>query len=101
MAADPVRERHGIMRPGLQLALIAAGLLLAGCPSTRNGNQAQLASACQIVKCTCLKPRPMLPQFTKEESQEVLWRQDGTAYCPEGYALERKDARSMYDRPLY
>jgi len=91
------------MKSGLLSVLIVAGAV-AGCASyfKKDPNQGDFASACQIVKCVCQKVRTsILPQFTKVEPQDVLWRENGTAYCPEGYDLQRKEAPSIYDRPLY
>jgi hypothetical protein len=91
------------MGRGLLLALSVAGAL-AGCAGAfkKDPTQGQLASGCQIIKCVCQKVRDsILPQFSTPEPQDVLWRADGTAYCPDGYNLERKDARSIYDRPIY
>ncbi|HUA56781.1 MAG TPA: hypothetical protein VMB81_31655 [Candidatus Sulfotelmatobacter sp.] len=89
------------MKSGLLSVLIVAGAV-AGCGYfKKDPNQGELASACQIVKCECLKVRTsIVPQFTKVEPQDVLWRENGTAYCPEGYDLKRKEAPSIYDRPL-
>jgi hypothetical protein len=89
------------MRPYLPLALIVVGCL-AACSLTKEGpSQAQLAHGCQIVKCQCLKTRSsLLPSFTKETPAEVLWRVDGTAYCPEGMQLETTEKPSIYDRPI-
>ena len=90
------------MRAGWLGVAIVAGAV-AGCSSyfKKDPSPGQLAAACQIVKCECRKVREsILPQFTKVEPQDVLWRENGTAYCPEGSILQRKDARSLYDRPL-
>jgi hypothetical protein len=89
------------MIPHRLLALLVLGFLTA-CAMKGDGTQEQLARACQLIKCICDKPRTsFLPTFGKEELGEVLWREDGSAYCPEGTKLERKDARSIYDRPIY
>jgi hypothetical protein len=90
------------MRRHLLLILIAAGAL-GGCGLTaKDASQQQLASGCQIVKCVCQKVRDsFLPRLSKPDPQEPLWRPDGTAYCAAGYALERRDGRSIYDRPFY
>ena len=89
------------------LWVVVAASAVAGCGGVgsyfkKDPSPAELASACQIIKCTCQKTRDsILPHFTKDEPQDVLWRQNGTAYCPEGYTLQREGAPSMYDRPLY
>jgi len=90
------------MRTVLPLAL-AMAWSLAGCGfMSKEPDQAQLAHGCQIVKCLCTPISVKL--FTLERPPpptEALWRTDGTAYCPEGMQLERKDKPSIYDRPLY
>jgi hypothetical protein len=94
-------ERRRIMRPYLPLALIVAGCVAACSWVKKDPNQAQLAHGCQIVKCECHKVRSsMLPSFTTEKPADVLWHEDGTAYCPEGMQLETKEKPSIYDRPL-
>ncbi len=89
------------MKPYLLLGLIAVGA--AGCGYLKkDATEEQLASGCQIVKCICIPVRDsILPSFSKREPVDPLWRPDGKAYCPEGQRLERKDAPSMYDRPIY
>jgi hypothetical protein len=83
------------------IALLALGLLVA-CAAKGDGTQEQLGRGCQFMKCVCTKPREsIMPTFTKVEPGEVLWREDGSAYCPEGTKLERREARSIYDRPMY
>jgi hypothetical protein len=87
--------------------VVVVASAVAGCASVgsyfkKSPSPAELASACQIVTCVCQKTHDsILPRFTKDEPQDVLWRENGTAYCPEGYTLQRKQAQSMYDRPLY
>jgi hypothetical protein len=87
------------------LLVVAVATALGGCVSEyfrKDPSASQLASGCQIIKCVCQKVRDsLLPQFHKSEPQDVLWRPDGTAYCPAGYNLERKQAPSLYDRPIY
>jgi hypothetical protein len=90
------------MGRGMLLALAVASAV-AGCGVLKKDpSPGQLASGCQIISCICEKTRDsILPQFGKGPPQDVLWRPDGTAYCPDGYNLARKDARSIYDRPIY
>ena len=40
-------------------------------------------------------------RFLSSDTVFPLWREDGSAYCAEGTKLERRDARSIYDRPMY
>ena len=83
---------------GLMAATVAGCGMFKGDPSAE-----QLASGCQIIKCVCLQASGgiMLPSLKKREVNPPLWRDNGTAYCPEGYRLERAQERSVYDRPLY
>ena len=86
------------------LLVVGVACAVAGCAGAfkKDPSPGQLASGCQIIKCVCQKTRDsILPQFTKAEPQDVLWRSDGTAYCPAGYNLEPRDTRSIYDRPIY
>ena len=91
------------MKAHLPLALvIAGGLAACGMFTKKDPSQSELGHGCQIVKCTCEKPREgLLAGLSKPETGEVLWRQDGTAYCPEGMRLENPTKSSIYDRPLY
>ena len=89
------------MKPYLLLGLIAVGA--AGCGyMKKDATQEQLASACRIVKCICEPAvrESLLPSFSKREQVDPLWRPNGMAYCAEGQRLARKDAPSLYDRPL-
>ena len=87
------------MRSYLPLALIVAGCV-AAC-AQKAPNQTELAHGCQILKCQCVKARTsLLPNFTTAKPADVLWRVDGTAYCPEGMQLQTTEKSSIYDRPL-
>jgi hypothetical protein len=92
------------MRSACPLALVAVAGWLAGCSSVfpKDPDQGKLAQGCQIVKCLCTPISVTLFTFERPaKPTEVLWRQDGTAYCPEGMQLETRDKPSIYDRPLY
>jgi hypothetical protein len=64
--------------------------LIAGC-ATKPAieDQGRLASACQLMKCTCQQPEQSI--FRKPETRPVQWRSNGAAYCPEGFVLQRPD----------
>ncbi len=70
---------------GLVLLLLASvavhGCATAG-PSTSSD---ALAGACQVRKCAC-GPEGWSP-FMAGGSAPVLWRENGDAYCPQGYEL--------------
>lgn len=68
------------------VAVAAAGLtiLIAACGIVLN-EEAELHLICQTHPCTCLS-RTVVP-FDKRASTEVLWRQNGDAYCPDGFVL--------------
>jgi hypothetical protein len=73
-------------------ALVTALLLpaLAGCsyPGGRTADQANLSLACEMAKCECRAPRSGW-SFHDDPGKPVLWRADGSAYCPAGLALSR------------
>ena len=74
------------MRAGASLALICATALLAtGCGSTKKPD---LARACALQPCICKSTSSSIFSNPKAGS-EVLWRQNGDAYCPEGHELRR------------
>ena len=67
----------------------ALSLSLAACGSTeRAGGERvpNLALACQTTACTCSAVTGSL--FEKTKTAEILWRANGDAYCPKGFALE-------------
>lgn len=67
------------------LLVCAATLLTAGCGPTKKPN---LALACGIQKCICRAESAGI--FTSSKAgTDVLWRQNGDAYCPEGYFLRK------------
>ena len=67
--------------------VMIAGLLplaLLGCTSDEE-IQARLEVACAVKKCECVsEDKPLLKPA---ERQDVLWAQNGNAYCPQGFAL--------------
>lgn len=69
----------------------AAALALQACTSRGAQDQSQLAKACEVIACSCVPKQHAL--FSTEEKQPVLWRSDGTAYCPEDAYLVRDTSK--------
>lgn len=67
------------------LLVCVATLLAAGCGQSKKPN---LALACGIQKCICRAESASIFASSKA-GKEVLWRQNGDAYCPEGYFLRK------------
>ncbi|MDE0060598.1 MAG: hypothetical protein OXI22_09425 [Defluviicoccus sp.] len=68
---------------------LAAALVLAlgACGGDGPARKApDLALACQTMDCVCTGDPETL--FAAERKTEVLWRANGDAYCPDGFALE-------------
>jgi hypothetical protein len=61
---------------------LALPLLLAACGGTGQQGSVDLAVACETSTCSCTKDGGYAPK-----SPPVLWKSDGTAYCPESYSL--------------
>jgi hypothetical protein len=72
------------MRRRIVVALI--GGALAGCAAEAEKEAARLSLACQVSRCDCISNT-----FAFFDSQPVQWKQDGAAYCPDGYHLRRLD----------
>ena len=45
--------------------------------------------ACQTIACICEATESDM--LEKPAKSEVLWRENGDAYCPEGFALRRAE----------
>ena len=73
------------MRLNLLISL-ACGLLLAACGSSGIEGSGDLTDACQLKPCVCIDE--VNSTIFDEVTSEVLWRDDGSAYCPEGHRLE-------------
>ena len=48
-----------------------------------------LALACQMRKCICKPADPAV--FSKSEDKEVMWKQNGDAYCLKGHVLRKAE----------
>jgi hypothetical protein len=76
--------RGGTMQMRRLAALLGLALpiFLAGCGAGESGS-VDLAVACETDACTCTNGGP------SAKPPAVLWKTDGTAYCPDGYSLYR------------
>ena len=68
-------------------ALILVGFVLAACQGAPPKGDPTLT--CQLATCTCVSlDRPFFGSTKKAETTEVLWRENGAAYCPDGFELQ-------------
>lgn len=65
------------------LSAIVVGVL-SGCTAAAEKEAEKLSFACQLSRCDCVSN-----SFLFFDSEPVLWKQDGTAYCREDYHLRR------------
>ena len=72
---------------GLWCSPLLVVLALAGCTGTKAGDP-DLALACELRTCACLAENASI-FATKRETTDILWRDNGEAYCPEGFVLTR------------
>lgn len=56
-------------------------IFLTACGTGKTGS-VDLAVACETETCSCTRGGGAAPK-----SPPVLWKTDGTAYCPDGYSL--------------
>lgn len=73
-------------------ALLSTGLV--SCASDEE-IQSRLAVACAVKKCICEAEDK--PVFSAPERRDVLWQDNGNAYCPRGFALAEHVEK---DKPL-
>jgi hypothetical protein len=81
------------MRAALICAILAA---LAGCVQSSETRE-RLALTCQTTKCVCVPERRAV-FVPVEPKSEVLWGQNGKAYCPEGQVLRLANHKSDFVR---
>ena len=66
---------------------VLAMLTLAACASDDAASSAaNMALACQTMNCACVKESGSL--LRKDKFTAVLWKTNGDAYCPKGFALK-------------
>ena len=83
--------RRGLVRAVLPLLL--AGGALSSCAGDRKGDP-KLAVACALKPCECTPDGA----FASGDAEPVLWRENGDAYCREGYALRLSDSAKYAPR---
>ena len=71
------------MRDKLLISLFLAGTLVA-CQEAPRPPEV-MADVCQLRKCVCAESDA--PILFSPDTTEILWRQSGAAYCPEGFEL--------------
>lgn len=75
---NAVWRRRGAIAVVVCVAAIASG-------ACTRAKEPDLALVCQLKKCVC---KPLgYTLFTKSDDREVLWKQNGDAYCAKGYVL--------------
>ena len=77
------------------LVLAALPLLLSACADDRKGDP-KLAVACALKSCECTPDGAL----ASGEPEPVLWRENGDAYCREGYALRLADTSEYAPREV-
>ena len=71
----------------MRLTLAALGLaLLAACAERTEDRQVDMALACQLNKCVCAEPDRIF--LAEKDPEPVLWKENGDAYCSEGFELK-------------
>lgn len=66
--------------------LLVLVLLLPAACAARKDSAVDLTLACQLNKCVCAAPKRLF--LESEAPQAVLWKENGDAYCPEGFKLK-------------
>ena len=66
--------------------VVPLSVAAAGCVRDANPD---LALSCQVQDCVCRSERP--PVFSRPLDAEVLWKDNGDAYCKPGWVLRRAE----------
>lgn len=80
-----IKKNFSVRYAGIFLA--TALLTSCGNNSNRPKTPPQLHLACQTIDCECQKEKISI--FADREAAEIIWRTNGDATCPTGFALER------------
>ena len=67
------------------LPLMPLMVLAAACASDETA-ETDMRLTCQLSKCVCAGPPRVF--VASEPPKPVQWRENGDAYCPEGYELK-------------
>jgi hypothetical protein len=67
--------------------MLVTGFLVACASDEPGASGPNMALACQTTNCACVGETESL--FRKAKTADVLWRANGDAYCPKGFALEK------------
>ena len=70
------------MKTATPLVLLA---LVAACAADKTA-ETDLRLTCQLNKCVCAAPERVF--LAAQPDKPVQWKENGDAYCPEGYQLE-------------
>jgi len=84
--AEAIRGAEKRMQRAVLSAIVIG--VLAGCTGAAEKEAAQLSLACQMQRCDCISNT-----FLFVDSEPVLWKLDGTAYCRDGYHLRRLEPK--------
>ena len=70
------------MKTATPLVLLA---MVAACAADETA-ETDMRLTCQLSKCICAPPPRLFEERGK--NKPLLWKENGDAYCPEGYQLE-------------
>lgn len=82
-----------IRKYSLPVIALCAGLVLTACGSDTQVLQTppdidtSPRIACKVVQCECVAPSQSI--FSKAETTELTWEENGDASCPPGFTLKR------------
>mgnify|MGYP005675178091 CR=1 FL=1 len=66
---------------------LAIGTLAACAGEDPVANAEKMALACQTATCACVAENQSM--LRKDKTTDVLWKANGDAHCPKGFALEK------------
>ncbi len=69
------------------IVALAMGALAACAGDDPGANAGKMALACQTATCACVSEKKSM--LRKDKTTDVLWKANGDAHCPKGFALEK------------